>query len=380
MLRTLRSPLASLGSAATLALALAACSDPIAPSVGSGALPVAAIGTNTDAPLQFTFGSGVETSGGSPNRDTRLEVNSGAGGAWIDAYVLTPNVRWHTPIAGTQWIGPRENANLFYSYPQQDDAYRTTFDIPAGATAPTLNMFLWADNAATVFVNGVQIGQQDQVDNYANYGCLDQVPADECSQFATDPYAYTTEGESIPWNVGGTNEVVIVVNNAEYKQGCSGVEEPTPECASASGLNFLAEVRFEVPPPAVCDFMTFGRLVLEHEGQKVIVSGNAGGNKPHGGILGEMNVEIDGVTYHVANIDSYGPITDGGVLSGYENARIFTGIAKNGAAVEVRMWDGGEPGKGTDRVYVKVAGGPTVGEQLIDQGNLQYHATCRGPQ
>jgi hypothetical protein len=58
-----------------------------------------------------------------------------------------------------------------------------------------------------------------------------------------------------------------------------------------------------------------------------------------------------------------------------------TGIAKNGAAVEVRMWDGGEPGKGTDIVYVKIDGVEVLGPngQFVEQGNMQYHANCRGP-
>ena len=37
---------------------------------------------------------------------------------------------------------------------------------------------------------------------------------------------------------------------------------------------------------------------------------------------------------------------------GLTNSRIVTGTAKNGVAVELRLWDGGEPGKGTDRVCV----------------------------
>src|SRR4051794_13300271 len=71
----------------------------------------------------------------------------------------------------------------------------------------------------------------------------------------------------------------------------------------------------EVPPPALCDFITFGRLVTESGGQKVVISGNAGGNAPGGGILGEFHVEVNGVDNHVATIDTYGPIASG-ALSG----------------------------------------------------------------
>ena len=135
-----------------------------------------------------------------------------------------------------------------------------------------------------------------------------------------------------------------------------------------------------VVPPAVCDFITFGRLVTTVNGQKVVISGNIGGNQPGGGILSEFHVEVNGVDNHVANVDTYGPIASG-PLSALTNSRISTGIAKNGVAVEVRMWDGGEPGKGTDIVYVKLNGVELLGPngQLIDQGNMQYHSNCRGP-
>lgn len=134
-----------------------------------------------------------------------------------------------------------------------------------------------------------------------------------------------------------------------------------------------------VAPPQVCDFITFGRLVTEVNGEKVVISGNAGGNKPGGGILGEFHIEANGVDNHVADIDSYEPA---GALLNLTNARIVKGTAKNGVAVELRLWDGGEPGKGTDRVWVKLGNTVLIGGplgQLIDQGNMQYHNVCRGP-
>jgi hypothetical protein len=134
------------------------------------------------------------------------------------------------------------------------------------------------------------------------------------------------------------------------------------------------------PPPPVCDFITFGRLIVEVNGKKVVISGNAGGNAPGGGFLNEFHVEANGVDNHVANIDSYGPIASG-ALSGLTNSRMATGTAKNGNSVELRLWDGGEPGKGTDKVYVKINGVELFGADgvYIDQGNMQYHANCRGP-
>lgn len=131
--------------------------------------------------------------------------------------------------------------------------------------------------------------------------------------------------------------------------------------------------------PPVCDFITFGRLVTEVGNDKVVISGNAGGNAPGGGILGEFHINVNGVDNHVSDIASYGAIF-AGPLSALPNSRIVRGIAKNGNTVELRLWDGGEPGKNTDVVYVKINGVVVVGPQTIDQGNMQYHPNCRGPQ
>ena len=138
------------------------------------------------------------------------------------------------------------------------------------------------------------------------------------------------------------------------------------------------------PPPPVCDFITFGRLVWEEGTQKVVISGNAGGNAPGGGILGEFHIEVNGVDHHVSTISTYGPIAAAPLASAtYTNSRRVTGTDKDGHAVELRLWDGGEPGKDTDRFWFSIAGasvGNATTGNLIDQGNMQYHPQCRGPQ
>ena len=135
-----------------------------------------------------------------------------------------------------------------------------------------------------------------------------------------------------------------------------------------------------LPDPQVCDFITFGRLVTTVGSNKVVISGNVGGFNANGTIKGEYHIDVNGVDNHVSDPATYGPITIG-PLFGLPNARITTGIAKNGNAVELRLWDGGEPGKNTDRVYVKINGVAVLGATgpFIDQGNMQYHPECRGP-
>ena len=179
--------------------------------------------------------------------------------------------------------------------------------------------------------------------------------------------------------VNETSPGLVSVSAADENGPISGYQEGDAILINQFHGAVITYVNHVEPEP-VCDFITFGRLVVEVNGQKVVISGNAGGNQPGGGTLAEFHVEANGVDNHVANVDSYGPITSG-ALSGLTNSRITTGTAKNGVAVELRLWDGGEPGKGTDRVYVKLGTteifGPTG--KLIDQGNMQYHSNCRGP-
>lgn len=137
------------------------------------------------------------------------------------------------------------------------------------------------------------------------------------------------------------------------------------------------------PPPDICDFITFGRLDWEHNGLKVVISGNAGGNSPDGGFLNEFHIEVNDVDHHVADITSYGPIAAAPLAtSSFPNSRRAAGLDKHGHSVELRVWDGGEPGWKFDRFWFNVNGtivGNATNGDLVDQGNMQYHSNCRGP-
>jgi hypothetical protein len=206
-----------------------------------------------------------------------------------------------------------------------------------------------------------------------------------------------TEGAdpSVDWDLTAINTIRYMaqgpLNNGNYPAVAftDGEDFANRKATVVVNLDMSRKVTFTntftapPPPPEICDFITFGRLVWENGGLKVVISGNAGGNKPGGGILGEFHIEVNGVDHHVADIVTYGPITNNPLISStYTNSRVVTGIDKDGHAVELRLWDGGEPGKGTDRFWFNVNGtivGNAVTGNLIDQGNMQYHPVCRGP-
>ena len=203
------------------------------------------------------------------------------------------------------------------------------------------------------------------------------VQAGECVVVAVDN---GPDGIASSVTVDETSLGMVSVSAVDERGPLMGYEEGDPILINQYHGTVITYVNHVDPPEAVCDFITFGRLVIEVNGEKVVISGNAGGNQPGGGILAEFQVEANGTKYHVADVDSYGPI-ESGALSAYPNSRITTGTAKNGTDVELRLWDGGEPGGGTDRVYVKLGSTEIFGAEgmLIDQGNMQYHSTCRGP-
>ena len=78
---------------------------------------------------------------------------------------------------------------------------------------------------------------------------------------------------------------------------------------------------------------------------------------------------------------TYGPITSGVALAGLVNARVITGTSRSGKPVELGIYDGGEPGRVADQVYLKVDGVEVLGASgvSLDRGNIQYHSNCRGP-
>ena len=130
----------------------------------------------------------------------------------------------------------------------------------------------------------------------------------------------------------------------------------------------------------ICDFMTFGRTTIEAELGKVVISGNAGGFKADNSILGTFNISVGGTNYLVQDITTYLPITSG-KFSLLPNARVITGTSRSGELVEIRIYDGGEPGRDADQVYLKVGDVEVLGADgvRLNRGNIQYHSNCRGP-
>lgn len=105
-------------------------------------------------------------------------------------------------------------------------------------------------------------------------------------------------------------------------------------------------------------------------------------NSRTGSSLDRTGENRGAVDYNLKDIVSYGSIVSGGVFgASYPDARVIVGRTADGTKVEIRIYDGGEPGRVADAVYLKIGTTTPLGAAgaNLDRGKIQYHATCRGP-
>jgi hypothetical protein len=161
-------------------------------------------GTNAQTEFSFTFGSGIETYSDDSEdiRDSRNTADE------EDAYVVDPHPAYDT-LPDTQWISHSPDG---LGKPDDTVTYTALFELPDGFENPSITIDLHADNVATIFLNGEQIGQQPPGEIEVNF----QDPPESFS--ATAPF------------VEGENELVFEVEN---------FNDP-------SGLDYFATVTYEL--------------------------------------------------------------------------------------------------------------------------------------
>lgn len=146
-----------------------------------GVYPVGITQAQTTATITLVSGNGPIGS-----LDAANQFTADGGVTWQQAYVVAPISSYHV-IPGTQYISRSPNL----SGPlHAATRYRTTFALPGGFSEPALTVDVHADNVATLFLNGVQIGQQPFAEIFANF----QDPAES---FATADPTLFLEGTNV---------------------------------------------------------------------------------------------------------------------------------------------------------------------------------------
>lgn len=161
------------------------------------------VGTQT---ITLISGNGAQGS-----RDLSVQASADGGITWQNAYIIGGDPSYST-IPGTKFVfcgptGAHECGNPF-----KTTLYRIFFELPSDHRTPSLNISVHADNAATIFLNGTQMGQQAQEEIYPN--------------FTDPPESFTTSNSSL------------------FRAGLNTLQITLVNYSVVGGLDFKAEVRY----------------------------------------------------------------------------------------------------------------------------------------
>jgi hypothetical protein len=346
-------------------------------------------------------------------------VSPATGNATPGSPLASYNPGWSAPFTGSEWIGITTKGGPSSDYRPNPGRYvfQEVFNVPASVTNPVLDLHVKSDNVVGVYLNGKLIGAQPNTDCNAapcNWNIDTHIVYNVAADFVIGgsntltfrvvdlPTGYPVLVAPVggpapqfgcptrPFQVNGTVGfgATLVPTSPLHVIAGGGAGTPMTNiglanqagCENPMGLDFSAVLSWTVPQ--ICDFITFGRLVVEVGGEKIVISGNAGGNAPDGGILGEIEIDVGDTKYHVHTIDTYG-LTTNAPLFPDPFARRITGLSGT-HTVELRLRDNPNPGQGEptsegDKVWLKIDGVVVVPTQTPDQGNIQLHLNCRGP-
>jgi hypothetical protein len=198
---------------------LVACENPTEPArpaessergqVASPRIGPAQAGTET---ITLVSGNGPIGGGDPQNR-----VSEDGGETFHDAFVIEHFLLWAPPLPGSEWITAQPD--FAFEAPPITMLFRRTFTLPAGLRNPSFTIEIYADNVATVFLNGTQIGQQS----------LEGIP-ENLQNFQEPPDSFTASPGILH---SGTNTLAIEVVN-------------TPGApANPTGLDYRATITTE---------------------------------------------------------------------------------------------------------------------------------------
>ena len=169
--------------------------------------PVAVTDTETGNARSFTIAPDIELVSGSGTgaTDPKTLMSLDGGTTFQPAIIINPHSLYST-IPGTRWVSDPTAGS---SRQHTTTIFQTTFELPAGFQTPSITVEVHADNAATVLLNGTEIGAQPEAEIVPNF----RDPAE--SYTATGPF------------VAGTNVLRFVVRNfsgpmgLDYRAGVS---------------------------------------------------------------------------------------------------------------------------------------------------------------
>jgi hypothetical protein len=195
--------------------------------------------SSTSIDESVTLASGMGSGGFGTNDPINTFVIEGSPTTSPRPAIITKPFTNYGSIAGARWISVNGDQNAPDGTPAPNEAsgtettpvttdYATSFRLPEGLSAPSFSISLYSDNAATVYVNGHQVGQQPQQDSCPNFGALP-----DCS--ATDPDA---------------SPFVYSANDASFfHQGANALKIAVKDFGGANGVVYTATISYSITQP-----------------------------------------------------------------------------------------------------------------------------------
>lgn len=169
----------------------------------------------------------ISGNGSVGDQDPATQFSLDGGTTYQDVYIVSPTPNYDT-ITGTQWISVSSDA---WGPVDATMLYRTTFVLPPGASSPSFTVQLFADDQASVYLNGTFLGQQSDI----------PTPGHPYPDFTFPTSVFSTNDPSL--FLTGTNVVSIVNYNGD---------NPT-------GLDYDGQVSYDlVPEPSAGVLLALG--------------------------------------------------------------------------------------------------------------------------
>lgn len=234
------------------------------------------------------------------------------GVTWQQAWIVAKHPVYAI-IPGTEYVfcGPTVFDSCGVSAAGISTLYRTTFTLPAGFSNPSLSVDVHADNAAIVYLNGVEIGR------HPCHG------------------TFTCEGGEF----SGPPETFYTTNPAPFQVGANTLQFDLWDFGVAAGLDYLATVTYtsDTTPPTVACSVTPNKIWPPNHKMVTVNasvsvsdadSGPAGftlvsatSNEPDNG-LGDGDMPNDVQGFAVGTADTSGQVR--AERSGLGSGRVYT--------------------------------------------------------
>jgi hypothetical protein len=159
------------------------------------------------SPTILTLISGGGSGGfGTPDPIVKYAIVGGSSG---QARIVSPNAAYGI-IPGTRWVNTSGLASPDQAFLKTTN-YSVSFALPDCYASPSIKVQILADNAATLFINGAQFGQQPQSAIFPNFQVISTFTGSSASAFHS-----------------GAN--TLTISNADY--------------SFVNGVDFRADVTF----------------------------------------------------------------------------------------------------------------------------------------